>query len=102
MYVIVLYVVYVGKYMIKTQSKAECKFFMNILPQYVKHLHNYPNSLLVRFYGMYRVTMKSLSKSIYFVIMSSVFYTEKPIHIKYDLKGRERSHCAIEYIRVYV
>lgn len=43
-----------GKYMIKTQSKAEIKLLRRILPQYVDHLHDNPSSLLVRFYGVHR------------------------------------------------
>ena len=31
--------------------------------------------------------MKTLKKKTYFVVMSSVFHTSRPIHIKYDLKG---------------
>eukprot|EP01038_Epipyxis_sp_PR26KG_P011644 gene11644-15594_t len=76
-----------GKYMIKTQTKQESKLLRKIMRQYVEHLSNNPNSLLVRFYGMHRVRMKKLQRDIYFVIMSSVFDTDKPIHHKYDLKG---------------
>jgi len=43
-----------GKYMIKTQSKMECKLLRRIMPQYVKHLTMNPDSLLVRFYGMHK------------------------------------------------
>jgi hypothetical protein len=77
-----------GKYMIKTATKEESKLLRNIMPAYIQHLHDFPNSLLVRFYGMYRVKMDFLNvKTIYFVVMSSVFNTDKPIHVKYDLKG---------------
>ena len=76
-----------GKYMIKTQTKQESKFLREIMPQYVSHLADHPNSLLVRFYGMYRVKMSFMNASIYFVIMSSVFHTDLPIHVKYDIKG---------------
>jgi 1-phosphatidylinositol-4-phosphate 5-kinase len=31
--------------------------------------------------------MKTLKKKTYFVVMSSVFHTSRPIHVKYDLKG---------------
>mmetsp|Transcript_23038 Transcript_23038/g.38584 ORF Transcript_23038/g.38584 Transcript_23038/m.38584 type:complete len:705 (-) Transcript_23038:220-2334(-) len=75
-----------GRYMIKTQSKEECILLRQIMPRYVEHLHECPDSLLVRFYGMHRVKFKS-GKKIYFVIMSSVFNTDKHIDIKYDLKG---------------
>lgn len=43
-----------GKYMIKTQTKAECVLLLKILPEYVEHLDQNRNSLLVRFYGMHR------------------------------------------------
>ena len=43
-----------GMYMIKTQSKEECVLLRHIMPQYVEHLSEHPNSLLVRFYGMHR------------------------------------------------
>lgn len=76
-----------GKYMIKTQSKEESKLLRRIMPLYIQHLTRHPDSLLVRFYGMHRVKMKSLRSKTYFVIMSSVFNTPKPIAIKYDLKG---------------
>ncbi len=78
---------YDGKYMIKTQTKEEAKLLRRIMPQYVNHLHNNPNSLLCRFYGMHRVKMKFLGEEIHFVIMGSVFDTNKTIHTIYDLKG---------------
>jgi 1-phosphatidylinositol-4-phosphate 5-kinase len=76
-----------GKYMIKTQSKEESKLLRRIMPLYIQHLTNHPDSLLVRFYGMHRVKMKSLRSKTYFVIMSSVFNTPRPITVKFDLKG---------------
>jgi 1-phosphatidylinositol-4-phosphate 5-kinase len=76
-----------GKYMIKTQSKEESKLLRRIMPGYMQHLSKHPDSLLVRFYGMHRVKMKSLRSKTYFVIMSSVFNTSKSIAVKYDLKG---------------
>lgn len=78
---------YDGKYMIKTQTKEEAKLLRRIMPQYVSHLHKNPNSLLCRFYGMHRVKMKFLGEEIHFVIMGSVFDTNKTIHTIYDLKG---------------
>ncbi len=43
-----------GKYMIKTQTREESLLLRSIMPQYVDHLNKYPDSLLVRFYGMHR------------------------------------------------
>jgi len=75
--------------MIKTQTRKECRVLRGMLPQYVDHLTNYPNSLLVRFYGMHRVKMRFVKPKgkIYFIVMSSVFDSVIPIHLKYDLKG---------------
>eukprot|EP00981_Chlorochromonas_danica_P002710 scaffold537_cov180-Ochromonas_danica.AAC.15 len=76
-----------GRYMIKTQTKEECRLLKSIMPRYVQHLSDHPDSLLVKFYGLHRVKMPSLRSKTYFVIMSSVFATPLPIHVKYDLKG---------------
>lgn len=57
------------------------------MPLYIQHLSDYPDSLLVKFYGLHRVCMPNLKSKTYFVIMSSVFYTQLPINVKYDLKG---------------
>lgn len=78
---------YDGKYMIKTQTKEEAKLLREMMPEYLKHLHINPDSLLCRIYGMHRVKMRFLSSEIHFVIMASVFDTHKPIHVMYDLKG---------------
>lgn len=97
------------RYMIKTQTKDESKLLRRIMPQYVAHLARWPKSLLVRFYGMHRVKMSckkipetinyilsiclvrfllAVSRApIYFVVMSSVFNSDLPIHVKYDIKG---------------
>jgi len=40
-----------GKYMIKTMTEVECKLLRDIMPIYVEHLNENPDSLLVRFYG---------------------------------------------------
>lgn len=76
-----------GRFMIKTQTKDESKFLRRILPHYYRYVINNPNTLLTRFYGMHRVKMHHLSKQMHFVIMASVFDTDKAIHHTYDLKG---------------
>lgn len=78
---------YDGKYMIKTQPKKEAKFLRKIMPQYLKHLNDNPNSLICRFYGMHRLKMKNMSYEVHFIVMSSVFDTPKDIHETFDLKG---------------
>lgn len=76
-----------GRYMIKTQTKAESTMLRSILPGYVNYMFENPHSFLTHFYGLYRVMMPDLGHKIHFVIMKSVFNTEKEIHKIYDLKG---------------
>lgn len=76
-----------GRYMIKTQKQEEKEFLRQILPDYYNHLRNNPHSFLTHFYGMYRVKIPDLGKSVHFVIMKSVFNTELEIHKIWDLKG---------------
>ncbi|RYY70963.1 hypothetical protein EON63_22105 [archaeon] len=71
-----------GKYMIKTQTKDECNLLKSIFPVYIQHLTQYPDSMLVKFYGLHRVYMPSLKRRVYFCVMSSVFDTPLPIHVK--------------------
>lgn len=73
--------------MIKTQTQEEKNFLRQILPHYYKYLKDNPHSFITHFYGMYRVKIPDLGKSIHFVIMKSVFNTEKEIHKIWDLKG---------------
>eukprot|EP00538_Stauroneis_constricta_P000375 CAMPEP_0119552110 /NCGR_PEP_ID=MMETSP1352-20130426/5197_1 /TAXON_ID=265584 /ORGANISM="Stauroneis constricta, Strain CCMP1120" /LENGTH=915 /DNA_ID=CAMNT_0007598289 /DNA_START=274 /DNA_END=3021 /DNA_ORIENTATION=+ len=76
-----------GKYMIKTMTNAESKFLRRILPHYFKHCTQNPNTLLPKFYGMYRVKLYHLRRNVKFVIMNSVYYTDKYLQSFYDLKG---------------
>lgn len=75
-----------GRFMIKTQTKAESKFLRRILPHYYKFAMENPNTLVTKFYGMHRVKMHHLRRKMHFVIMASVFDTPKEIHQRFDLK----------------
>ena len=76
-----------GRYMIKTMTNAESKFLRQILPEYFKHCCENPNTLITRFFGMYRVKLYHLRRNVKFVIMNSVYYTDKNLQTFYDLKG---------------
>lgn len=76
-----------GKYMIKTMTNAESKFLRRILPHYFQHCAQNPNTILTKFLGMYRVKLYHLRKNVKFVIMNSVFDTDKVLSSFYDLKG---------------
>jgi len=43
--------------------------------------------MLTRFFGMYRVKLYHLRRNVKFVIMNSVYYTDKYLQTFYDLKG---------------
>lgn len=76
-----------GKYMVKTMTTAESKFLRRILPDYFKHCCSNPNTMIAKFCGMYRVKLYHLRRNVKFVIMESVFFTDKPLQEFYDLKG---------------
>jgi hypothetical protein len=59
----------------------------SVLPHYFRHCVRYPNTLICKFLGMYRVKMYHLRRNVKFVIMNSVFDTDKFISSFYDLKG---------------
>jgi len=68
-------------------TNAESKFLRRILPHYFRHCASNPNTILTRFLGMYRVKLYHLRRNVKFVIMNSVFDTDKVLSSFYDLKG---------------
>ena len=62
---------------------------------YIQYVKNQPNTLLTKFYGMYRVKTHN-RQPIYFIVMGSVFYTDLEIHTIYDLKGSTHGRKASE------
>lgn len=76
-----------GKYMIKTMTNTESKFLRRILPHYFRHCAQNPNTILTKFLGMYRVKLYHLRRRVKFVIMNSVFDTDRVLSSFYDLKG---------------
>ena len=76
-----------GRFMIKTMTNAESKFLRRILPEYFRHCCENPNTMITRFFGMYRVKLYHLRRNVKFVIMNSVYYTDKYLQSFYDLKG---------------
>eukprot|EP00793_Prasinoderma_coloniale_P007021 PRCOL_00006873-RA len=74
------------RFIIKTMRKHECKLLMEMLPRYHAHVRKYPQTLLTRFLGMYRVK-PSGGRNVRFVVMGNLFCTDLRIHRRYDLKG---------------
>lgn len=76
-----------GKYMIKTMTNTESKFLRRIMPHYFRHCAKNPNTLVTKFLGMYRVKLYHLRRNVKFVVMKSVYDTDKCLHNLFDVKG---------------
>ncbi|KAL6067104.1 Phosphatidylinositol phosphate kinase 6 [Balamuthia mandrillaris] len=74
-----------GRFFIKTLPPEECLFFRRILPSYYTYMMDNPNSLLIRFLGLYK--MHKPRHTVYFVVMENALFTDLPINEQYDLKG---------------
>ncbi|KAJ3230305.1 Phosphatidylinositol-4-phosphate 5-kinase [Chytriomyces hyalinus] len=74
------------RFIIKTISKAEHKFFRKILKGYYEHIKANPETLISRIFGLHRVKLPGGQK-IRFVVMGNLFPANKDIHETYDLKG---------------
>ncbi|EPR79954.1 Phosphatidylinositol-4-phosphate 5-kinase [Spraguea lophii 42_110] len=72
-------------FVIKTIRKAEKNTLLNILDDYILYLENNPHSLLLKFFGLYKITMGAKKK--YFIIMNNILPNERSINELYDLKG---------------
>ena len=80
-----------GKYMLKTISKTEFRFFKRILKNYYQHILKNDSTLITRIYGLHKMIFfrkkRKSERRLYFCIMNNVFHTSKEIHKRYDLKG---------------
>ncbi|KAK9815279.1 hypothetical protein WJX72_000998 [[Myrmecia] bisecta] len=74
------------KFIIKTMRKNEVKLLLDLLPKYHAHVEKHPHTLLIKFYGLHRVSAPSGS-NVRFIVMNNLFLTDLQIHRKYDLKG---------------
>ncbi|EGZ23031.1 phosphatidylinositol-4-phosphate 5 kinase-like protein [Phytophthora sojae] len=73
------------KYVVKTLTNEELRFLLSILPKYYKFMKNHPDTFMTRFFGCHGLTM--YGKTVFFVVMQSVFATSLQIHERFDLKG---------------
>ncbi|CAL0329916.1 unnamed protein product [Lupinus luteus] len=74
------------RFVIKTLKKSELKVLLNMLPKYYSHVGQYENTLITKFFGIHRITLRG-GKKVRFVVMGNMFCTELHIHRRYDLKG---------------
>uniref|UniRef100_A0A6N2KHW3 Phosphatidylinositol 4-phosphate 5-kinase n=2 Tax=Salix TaxID=40685 RepID=A0A6N2KHW3_SALVM len=74
------------RFVIKTLKKSELKTLLKMLPEYYSHVGNCANTLITKFFGVHRLTLRG-GKKVRFVVMGNMFCTELRIHGRYDLKG---------------
>lgn len=74
------------RFIIKTLPANEATLLQKILPFYVSYLLSNPKSLIVRFYGLYCVSLTSHT-AVYTVVMANMFFGSKTLNERYDLKG---------------
>jgi len=75
------------QFIVKTATDQERDFLWRNLPEYLKHIKKYPDTLLPRFYGVYSMKHEGIGGVIRFVVMQNIFcYPYQPVE-KYDLKG---------------
>ncbi|KAL6069783.1 hypothetical protein QOT17_007354 [Balamuthia mandrillaris] len=70
------------RFIIQTITKEQARFLLCILPTYLEHLDRNPMSLLVRYYGLYKMSAKSAKKPVYFVVTGNVFAGKPPSAMK--------------------
>ena len=56
---------------VKTITGSEAEVLVRLLPAYIRHMRDNPESLLCRFYGAFAVTLPSLAR-VFFVVMQNV------------------------------
>ncbi|ESQ27346.1 hypothetical protein EUTSA_v10018171mg [Eutrema salsugineum] len=74
------------RFMIKTVKKSEVKVLLRMLSSYYKHVCQYENSLVTKFYGVHCIKPVGGQKT-RFIVMGNLFCSEYRIQRRFDLKG---------------
>jgi len=74
-----------GEYIVKTLTTGEAKFLLQFLPHYTNYMSASPHSFVSKYCGLHAIQL--YRTTLYFVVMQSVFLTNRVIHERYDLKG---------------
>ncbi|KAK4846286.1 hypothetical protein QYF36_015431 [Acer negundo] len=82
----IFYLSHDDRFVIKTLKKSELKVLLKMLPKYYSHVGEHENTLITKFFGLHRITLRG-GRKVRFVVMGNMFCTELRIHRSYDLKG---------------
>ncbi|KYQ89435.1 putative phosphatidylinositol phosphate kinase [Tieghemostelium lacteum] len=74
------------KFIMKTIPSHESKLLLDILPDYVNYIKDNLNTLLPKFFGLYKIKQKGYG-SVRIVVLENLFRSPNKIHERYDLKG---------------
>lgn len=74
------------RFMIKSVRKEEMELLLGLVKRYHAHIAAQPNTFLVRFLGVHRIS-PWLGRNARFLVMGNVLPTDRRMHRKYDLKG---------------
>ncbi|KAE8908572.1 hypothetical protein PF005_g21458 [Phytophthora fragariae] len=74
------------KYLVKTMTKKEHSFLLEVLPLFHQYILKQPNSLLCRFLGCHSMQLPVGWNKMFFVVMENIF-PDGPVDDRYDLKG---------------
>jgi hypothetical protein len=74
------------KYLVKTMTKKEHSFLLEVLPLFHQYILKQPNTLLCRFLGCHSMQLPVGWNKMFFVVMENVF-SDGPVDERYDLKG---------------
>ena len=90
------------RYVLKTVKESEKDFFFHkgILQNYYNHMLTTENSLMCRFYGLYKIKFGGKNSKypwMVLIVMPNCFETPLVLHQKFDLKGSTRNrYCNFE------
>jgi len=85
---------------LKTIKNEESSFLRRILAQYRDYMKRHPNTIITRFWGLYKVVRSPIDK-VSFIVMKNAFASGLKIHERYDLKGsRVGRHSGEENLRL--
>ena len=79
-----------GKYMIKAIPYREFRSLLKILKNYINHLENNKNSLIIRFYGLYKLVLyknHKIKKQLILCVMNNLLKSSVKPDLIFDLKG---------------
>ncbi|KAL6964374.1 Phosphatidylinositol 4-phosphate 5-kinase 8 [Sarracenia purpurea var. burkii] len=82
----IFYISHDDRFFIKTLRRSELKVLLKMLPRYYDHVKELENTLITKFFGLHRITLRG-GRKVRFVVMGNMFCTELRIHRRFDLKG---------------